>query len=223
MQAPGAQARVARTAAVVIPEIDGIDAKEGLTRAAGNRRLYRDLLVRFAKDYLDVGIQIAAALDRGDPTQAARIVHTVKGVAGNMSISKVYSLADKLERAIRERDPAAPKLLKAFTSLLNRQIQAIQRALSDGVPDRARSKANREFDARKAASAARRLRELLEASDADASEAFTVFSDAAASTVDRPRFDALSAAVNKFDFESALLKLSEIERLYIHGDYHDEH
>ena len=223
VQAPVAHARAARTAAVVIPEIDGINAKEGLTRAAGNRRLYRDLLVRFAKDHLDVGTQIAAALERGDPTQAARILHTVKGVAGNMSISKVYSSADKLERAVRDRDPAAPKLLKAFTSLLNRQIQAIQRALSDGVPNRARSKANREFDARKAASAARRLRELLEASDADASEAFSVFSDAAASTVDRLRFDALSAAINKFDFESALLTLSEIERLYIHGDNHDEH
>ena len=218
----GTVARPARTAAVVIPEIDGVDAKEGLTRAAGNRRLYRDLLIRFAKDHLDVRAQIAAALERGDPKQAARIAHTVKGVAGNMSISKVYSSADKLERAILERDPAAPKLLKAFTSLLNRQIQAIQRALPDGVPDRARSKANREFDARKAASAARRLRELLEASDGDASEAFSVFSDAAASTVDKLRLDALSAAINKFDFESALLKLSEIERLYIHGDYHDE-
>ena len=222
VRAPGTHARPARTAAVVIPEIDGVDAKQGLARAAGNRRLYRDLLIRFAKDHLDVGAQIATALDAGDPKQAAGIAHTVKGVAGNMSIDKVYSSADKLERAIRERDPAAPKLLKAFTSLLNRQIQAIQRALTDGVPDRGRGKANREFDARKAGAAARRLRELLEASDGDASEAFSVFSDAAASAVDKPRLDALSAAINKFDFESALLKLSEIERLSIHGDSHDE-
>ena len=88
VRAPGTHARPARTAAVVIPEIDGVDAKEGLARAAGNRRLYRDLLIRFAKDHLDVGAQIATALDAGDPKQAAGIAHTVKGVAGNMSIEQ---------------------------------------------------------------------------------------------------------------------------------------
>jgi two-component system, sensor histidine kinase and response regulator len=220
--AAGTEARPARAAAVVIPEIDGVDAREGLKRAAGNRRLYRDLLIRFAKDYLDVGAQIAAALESGDLKQAERIAHTVKGVAGNMSISKIYSSADKMEKAIRKRDPAVPKLLRAFTSLVNHQVHAIQQALPDVVPKRARSEANRGFDPRKAACAAGRLRELLEASDGDASEAFSALSDAASSTVDKLRLDALGAAINKFDFESALLELSEIERLYIHGDFHDE-
>ena len=116
---PEPNPRPARPAAVVIPEIDGVDVREGLKRAAGNRRLYRDLLIRFAKDHLDVGTQIAAALESGDPKQAAHIAHTVKGVAGNLSIGKIYSSADKLEKAIRERDSAVPKLLSAFTSVVN--------------------------------------------------------------------------------------------------------
>jgi two-component system, sensor histidine kinase and response regulator len=223
-QAPAAaaEARSAKPAAVMIPEIEGVDVKDGLKRAAGNRRLYRDLLVRFAKDHLDVGAQIAAALDSGDSTQAARIAHTVKGVAGNMSIRKIYSSADKLEKAIRERDSAAPKLLSAFTSLVNHQVQAIQQALPDASLHRARSKGNPGFDARKAAHATRRLRELLQACDSDATEAFSALSDAVSNVVDKLRLDGLGAAINKFDFESALQKLGEIERLYIHGGYHDE-
>ena len=206
-----------RPAAVVIPEIDGVDVRDGLKRAAGNRRLYRDLLIRFAKDLLDAGTQIAAALESGDPARAAHIAHTVKGVAGNMSIRKIYTLADNLEKAIRERDSAVPKLLSAFTSVVTDQIHAIQHALPDVAPVRARSKANRRFDLHKAASAAARLRELLDASDGDTAAAFSAFNDATAEVVDKPRLDALGAAINEFDFELALQKLSEIERLYIYG------
>jgi two-component system sensor histidine kinase/response regulator len=216
------EARPGRAAAVVIPEIDGVDVREGLTRAAGNRRLYRDLLLRFAKDHRDVGAQIAAALESGDPKQAEHIAHTVKGVAGNMSISKIYSSADQMEKAIRKGDPAVPALLTAFRSLLNHQVQVIQQALLEVVPHRARSSANQDFEARRAASAAARLRELLEASDSDATEAFSALSDAAPNTLDKLRLDALGVAISNFDFASALLQLSEIERLYFHGDYHDE-
>jgi two-component system sensor histidine kinase/response regulator len=211
------EARPARPAAMVIPQIDGVDVRDGLKRAAGNRRLYRDLLIRFAKDNLDAGTQIAAALERGDPKQAAHIAHTVKGVAGNLSIRKIYSSADKLEKAIRERDSAVPKLLSAFTSVVKHQVHAIQHALPDAAPHRAGSKADRRFDPQKATSAAGRLRELLDASDGDSAEAFSAFTEATAEVVDKPRLDALGAAINKFDFESALQKLSEIERLYIHG------
>jgi HPt (histidine-containing phosphotransfer) domain-containing protein len=206
----------------VIPEIDGVDVREGLTRAAGNRRLYRDLLLRFAKDHRDVAAQIAAALESGDPKQAEHIAHAVKGVAGNMSISKIYSSADQMEKAIRKGDPAVPALLTAFRSLLNHQVQVIQQALLEVVPHRARSNANQDFEARRAASAAARLRELLEASDSDATEAFSALSDAAPNTLDKLRLDALGVAISNFDFASALLQLSEIERLYFHGDYHDE-
>jgi hypothetical protein len=63
---------------------------------------------------------------------------------------------------------------------------------------------------------------LLEASDGAATEAFSALSDAVPSTLDKLRLEALGVAISNFDFESALLKLTEIERLYIHGDHHDE-
>jgi len=206
----------------VIPEIEGINVREGVKRAAGNRRLYRDLLIRFAKDHRDVGAQIAAALESGDLKQAEHIAHTVKGVAGNMSIGEIYASADKLEKAIHERNSAVPELLSEFASIVKHQVHTIQQALPDVVSQHARNKPNRRFDRHKSTSAAGRLRELLEASDGDAAEAFSAFSDATADVVDKPRLDALGVAINEFDFKSALSKLREIERMYIHGEDHDE-
>jgi len=215
--AAAVEARPARVVeAVALPEIEGVDVKEGVARAAGNQRLYRDLLVRFAKDQRELGEQIAFALDSENSKLAERMAHTVKGVAGNLSIGKIFSSAAKLEKAIHEDDPDALVLLAEFTSLLDHQVHAIEQALPEFAPQRARGKTKRGFDARKASVAGGRLRELLEASDSEASEAFLAFS-AAAGVVDKPRLEALGTAIHKFEFEEALGLLSEIDRIYFQG------
>ena len=203
----------------ILIEIEGVDVRNGLARVAGNQRLYKDLLMGFAMDQCKVGAEISAAIERGDAKLAERIAHSVRGVAGNLSIANIFSSAGSVERAIRERDPALPALLREFRSLLDNQVHAIQQALPDASTDRVR---NRDFDAREASSAARRLRELLEASDGSATEAFSALSDAVGSVVDKPRLDALGVAINGFDFEAALSKLSEIDRTYLHDDTPDE-
>ena len=45
-----------------LPEIEGVDIMDGLKRVGGNRRLYRELLVKFAAKYADAGLQISSAL-----------------------------------------------------------------------------------------------------------------------------------------------------------------
>ena len=115
-----------------LPEIDGVDIKDGLKRVGGNSRLYRDLLMKFAAKYSDAGLQITDALHIGDRNTAERIAHTVKGVAGNIGIKPVQFAAEKLEKAIRESDSAAPTILQDFTSVLRTQIDAIEQALPIG-------------------------------------------------------------------------------------------
>jgi HPt (histidine-containing phosphotransfer) domain-containing protein len=197
--------------------------RDGLARVAGNQRLYKDLLMRFGVEQCDVSAQISAALERGDPKLAERIAHTVKGVAGNLGIGKIFSSAGSLEKAIHEQDTTIPALLREFCTLLDQQIRAIQRALPDDSAYSARQKMNRDFDAHEASSAARRLRQLLEASDGGATEAFSALTDATGGVVDKLQLDALGEAINEFDFESALSKLSEIDLTYLHSDSPNEH
>ena len=199
---------------VILPEIEGIDVAGGLRRVAGNRRLYRDLLTQFAAKQGDAGAQISAALQSGDRKLAERLAHTVKGVAGNIGILQVQAAAEKLEKAIRQEDSSLPVMLVEFSAVLDRQVQAMRLVLGDGVQTGPKEKVGAPFDAAAASAAAARLKALLEASDADAEEAFSHMQAAAAGHIEKARLDALGAAISEFDFEQATLKLDEITREY---------
>jgi two-component system sensor histidine kinase/response regulator len=54
VQAAEVEARpVKATGDVTLPEIEGVDVAGGLQRVAGNKRLYRDLLLQFAAKQAD--------------------------------------------------------------------------------------------------------------------------------------------------------------------------
>jgi HPt (histidine-containing phosphotransfer) domain-containing protein len=195
---------------VLLPEIAGINLADGLRRVAGNRRLYRDLLGQFADKQCDAAAQISAALNEGDQKLAERIAHTVKGVAANIGISEVQSAAQKLEKAIRDGHDSISALLDEFTALLSTQVHAIEQALNASAPVKSQGAQVPPFNGEAASSSIARLRVLLEASDGDTEEAFRSLQDAVAGAVEKTRLDALNASINDFDFEAALVRLSEI-------------
>jgi HPt (histidine-containing phosphotransfer) domain-containing protein len=200
---------------VIVPEIAGVDVASGLKRVAGNKRLYCNLLLQFAHKQGDVHSQILTAIETGDRKLAERIVHTVKGVAGNIGLRQVFATAERLERAIREVDRSVPTLVEEFTQAVSCQVHAIQDVMREVTPERlAGEKGSEAFDAQTASSAITHLRALLESSDGDAAEAFLVLEAALAGTLDEKRLHALSAAISEFDFDDALLKLDEIAKEY---------
>jgi len=197
-----------------LPNIEGIDLRDGLRRVAGNRRLYRDLLLQFASKHDDAGLQVSAALKSGDRKLAERIAHTVKGVAGTIGIKKIQFAAERLEKAIRNGDAAVSAKLQDFTSLLRPQIEAIKQALSSAATATPESDPKRTFDPVAAALEAARLRRLLEESDGDSEETFRTLQSVLAGQVEKGRLDALAADISEFDFARALLKLDEIVQEY---------
>jgi CheY-like chemotaxis protein len=199
---------------VSLREIEGIDVAGGLKRVAGNKRLYRDLLTQFATKQGDAGAQIAAALESGDRQFAERLAHTVKGVAGNIGIPQVQAAAEKLEKAIRQGDSSLPSFLEELAFVLGRQVQAMRQALGVGAQTEPEEKVSAPFDAAAASAAVSRLKALLEASDAEAEEAFSRMQAAAAGHIEKARLDALAADISDFNFEQALVKLDEIGREY---------
>jgi two-component system, sensor histidine kinase and response regulator len=194
-----------------LPEIDGVDIKDGLKRVGGNRRLYRDLLIKFAAKHSDAGLQISDALHIDDHSTAERIAHTVKGVAGNLGIKPVQFAAEKLEKAIRESDSATPTMLQDFTSVLRTQTDAIEQALPLETLV-LEIEPRKSFDPIAASHEITRLRSQLKASDGDSEETFRSLRSVLGSQVEKARLDALGADVSNFDFTTALLKLDEIAK-----------
>jgi HPt (histidine-containing phosphotransfer) domain-containing protein len=172
-------------------------------------------LVQFAAKQAEINSQIVAAIRSGDDKQAERILHSVKGVAGNIGLGSISVAAEKLERAVRERDSAVPVLAEEFTRVANRQAQAIQTATRSVSSDlRGEEVTSIRFDARAASAAIAQLRALIESSDGDAAEAFAVLEVSLAGICDKPRLSALGAAISEFDFDGARKKLDEIAKEY---------
>jgi CheY-like chemotaxis protein len=195
---------------VVLPEIAGIALADGLKRVAGNKRLYRDLLGQFAAKQGNAAAQISTALEKGDHALAERIAHTVKGVAGNIGVTEVQSAAQKLEKALLDGEINVSPLLVEFASVMGTQVHAIEGALFASAAARTEEVWSWPFNKEATAGAIVRLRSLLEASDGDAEESFRSLQEALAGAIEKPYLDGLSASINDFDFQAALVKLNEI-------------
>jgi polar amino acid transport system substrate-binding protein len=119
-----------------LPEsISGIDTDEGLRRLGGNRKLYRTLLENFSNGNAATPGRIKEALDGSHMDIALFHAHTLKGVAGNLSLKDIQKSAAELEAMIPEEQPnmcqpvlaELERALQAFTRMmdaLNRQDNA---------------------------------------------------------------------------------------------------
>jgi two-component system sensor histidine kinase/response regulator len=112
-----------------LPSVTGLDTKDGLSRVAGNRKLYLKLLRQFVDQQGPTIRDVSAALAKGDPAVAERLAHTLKGVAGNIGAKTIQAAAGDLEKLIRDRvgaaqlEPAQQKVSAALDPLVE-QLRA---------------------------------------------------------------------------------------------------
>jgi signal transduction histidine kinase/DNA-binding response OmpR family regulator/HPt (histidine-containing phosphotransfer) domain-containing protein/HAMP domain-containing protein len=89
-----------------LPQVDGLDARDGLSRVGGNHKLYRKLLHQFVECQAGAIADTGDALTSGDIARAELIAHSLKGVAGNIGAIRVQAAASVLERRIRDHAAA---------------------------------------------------------------------------------------------------------------------
>ena len=96
---------------ITVPEIAGIDTEAGLQRVGGNKKLYLKLLTDFHGQYSSAVDEIQDLLKKGEDHDAERLVHTVKGVSGNIEANDLYKAAEPLESALKNRNTAKYEIL----------------------------------------------------------------------------------------------------------------
>lgn len=102
----------------------GISAGEGLARFSGNAALYEKYLKRFPGD--ESFAAMCAAIDAGDAGAAFDAAHTLKGITGNLSMTRLYGDLGPLVEALRRGDLAgADALLKPVTEDYDGIISAL--------------------------------------------------------------------------------------------------
>ena len=80
----------------------GIDYAEAMERFGGNESLFVRLASKYTNDpHFD---SLETAMATGDAAAAEREAHSLKGVAGNLSFTRLYDLAARITDAVRADD-----------------------------------------------------------------------------------------------------------------------
>jgi len=188
---------------IALPDIEGLDAAQGLKRVAGNRKLYLSLLHQFADKQADAGQRLAAALKADRREEAERIAHTVRGVAGSIGLGRLQGVAETLEKAVKARK-GVKAAASAFEAELARAIASLRDGLEQAVtPTAGGNGASPADTARHSA----RLAELLEASDGEAVDYLHAHAAALRPALPAGAWGAFERAVLGFEFEEALTQL----------------
>jgi len=77
-----------------------VDMADGVKRVMNNAKLYTRLLAKF-RDDTTKSDDIEAALAVGDMEKARNAVHTLKGVAANLSLVELFKQSLELESQIK--------------------------------------------------------------------------------------------------------------------------
>jgi PAS domain S-box-containing protein len=85
--------------------IEGLDVAAGLHHVVGKKSLYLSILRKFIAGQKSAAVEIAKALEGNDWDTAERLAHTLKGVSGTIGAATLQHLAEKLESAIKAREP----------------------------------------------------------------------------------------------------------------------
>jgi PAS domain S-box-containing protein len=105
------------------PEIPGLDSQRAALRLLGDRKLFLSALRALRDEFVEAPAETRADLARADRDRAARRMHKLRGVAGNLSAETVAELAGQLETALRQSpaqdlEPQLEALAKALNELI---------------------------------------------------------------------------------------------------------
>ncbi|MBR0568747.1 response regulator [Azoarcus sp. L1K30] len=185
--------------------LPGVDTKSGLARAGDKRGLYVQLLCEFREDHADSVRRIRNAFLQGQPDEALRIAHNLKGTAGNLGARVLERSVLALERAVRG-DLAADAALDVVETALMQLVDAIGAltpppAISErGVLDEAALAASIEA-----------LAHALRDGNFDAVQRLEPLARALAGHLNE-HYQQLSRRVHAFEFEAAQAALAELAR-----------
>lgn len=122
---PGATAQPPTVTAPVLDEADGI------RRMGGKTDLYLRVLEAFYDESSDTPSRLREALDRQDHAEAGRLVHKVKGSAGNIGAKSLYKTAAELQKALEHDNTEEIACLhETFQQLISRLLEEIRQKLT---------------------------------------------------------------------------------------------
>ena len=192
--------------------LPGIDISAGLERVAGNQKLYRNLLKKFAKNQGNSTVEINKALEDGDIELAKRLAHTIKGVAGNIGATHLEAAAKDLESGIQQHGKEVDLILIEST---HTQLELVVRSIGGLEEEMATSSDTGQSisDIAEIKKLTEKLKEYLEDDDTEAAEVIEELKKQLKGSEVEQKLVLIEEAVAEYDFEVALEELSHMDKL----------
>lgn len=80
-----------------LPQLKGIQAEQALNRLDGKTPILLQMLRTFVRSYADYPQRVRQTLDAGNEKELHRMVHSLKGAAGNLAADRLFAAVDELE------------------------------------------------------------------------------------------------------------------------------
>ena len=201
----GAAAR-AETAEGGSLALTGVDAAAGLRLTGGSRSRYESLLRKLAERYDGAVRAMRLSLAGGDAAEAERAAHSLKGAAATLGAGPLSEAAAKAETAIR-MGKNVEDALQALSAALAPVVQSILAALPE---EGGNGNGEPSGDSITVVEPLSRLKQLLESDDGEAADFIIDARSKLQGVLTPAEVKALSDQVGNFDFDAALMSLSDI-------------
>ncbi|CAN7619598.1 Hpt domain-containing protein [Pseudoduganella sp. LjRoot289] len=185
-----------------------LNTADGLDRLMGDADLYRQLLLRFRKDYQHAVAQMRQLLAEGIPVAAQRKAHSLKGAAGMIGAQELHHLAGVTEAGLG----ASGREVHAGLDLLERALASLLLAITSHLDETQHDAAMPAAPSSDATADARplieRLAQLLDDGNGEAIDMLEQSATMLAASLGVAMFQEVAAAAHEFDFEAALAALA---------------
>ena len=185
-----------------LPALPGITVREGLARMAGNVNGYKSLLFQFQMNQGGIVRKIREALDGGEYEEVTRLVHTIKGVAGNIGANSLQQAAASLEQSQEDKGSLAFEQnleeLEAAHALVLHSINSLREETGEVESDRGTA------DVILPAALFQELAELLQMSSHRAAHLFQSIKEQAGIVAEEGDLLQIGRLINGYDFDAAL-------------------
>ncbi len=185
-----------------------LDTADGLARCMGNLDLYRRLLKGFARTQRDFGEQFEAL--RQQTHELHGLVHTFKGLAGNIGARGLLSRTSALEACLISDGVEAPSVHQALSETLETlsaviaEIDRLGRQQAQGNEENGIHGVPREIDWAE-------LTRLVSDQDAHARDSLDELMARWPTLRQHPRTAELRRALERYDFDQAATVLAELQ------------
>jgi HPt (histidine-containing phosphotransfer) domain-containing protein len=189
-------------------EIPGIDIAAGLKQVDGDTELFSTLLRSFLHTFGDTSATLMGYFQSNQTEAVGRLVHSIKGVSGNIGAMVLYRKAVELEKILHEGGEPAGSCLDAF----NRELNKVLRSLGE-LDWGEKTETAEEYDREKVIDLVQEMARLLRKSSSRVRHPFSSLKKMLRDPCLKGQVESLDTALQNLDSEGALLVLGQIAEI----------